>query len=59
MKNCIRRKTLSKTKKVIFWINTKEARKAYCVNSMEDYAKNKPWFVEWCLQDREVYNRAD
>ena len=50
---------VNETKKVIFWINTKEARKAYCVNSMEDYAKNKPWFVEWCLQDREVYNRAD
>ena len=50
---------INETKKVIFGINTKEARKAYCVNSMEDYAKNKPWFVEWCLQDKEVYNRAD
>ena len=50
---------INETKKVIFWINTKEARKAYCINSMEDYAKNKPWFVEWCLQDKEVYNRAD
>ena len=50
---------VNETKKVIFWINTKEARKAYCINSMEDYAKNKPWFVDWCLQDKEVYNRAD